>query len=165
MDSTTPAPTPAGTLAEQAVAELRRERAATLHALSQLTDQQLATRIDWRGSPQAVNARVMAFGTHMIDHQQHLLRLLYARGRGLTAAEYLMVKNAALTAELETMALVLDDADFTAQGPVEGDWSAEEILQHVIRSEKGYRERILAGLEAARAEAARAEASGDGAGA
>ncbi len=151
MDSTTPASQPAGSLAEQAVAELRNERTETLHALSQLTDEQLATRIDWRGAPQAVNARVMAFGTHMIDHQQHLLRLLFARGRGLSAAEFLMVKNAALTAELETMALVLDDADFTAQGPVEGDWSAEQIFEHVVRAEKGYRERILAGLEAAKA--------------
>jgi len=154
MDSTTPVSQPAGSLAEQAVAELRTERTETLRALAQLTDEELATRIEWRGGTQPVNQRVMAFGTHMIDHQQHLLRLLFARGRGLTAAEYLMVKNAALMAELETMALVLDDADFNAQGPVEGDWSAEQILQHVTRTERNYRERILAGLQSAKAEAA-----------
>lgn len=146
--------------AEQAVAVLREERAQTLRALSGLTDEELATRIDWRGSPQAVNARIMAFGTHMIDHQQHLLRLLFARGRGLTAGEYLMVKNAALTAELEAMALVLGDDDFTAQGPADGDWSAEQILEHVIKAERGYRDRIQAGLDAAKAEAANGEAKG-----
>lgn len=146
--------------AEQSVAVLREERAQTLRALSGLTDEELATRIDWRGSPQAVNARIMAFGTHMIDHQQHLLRLLFARGRGLTASEYLMVKNAALTAELEAMALVLGDDDFTAQGPADGDWSAEQILEHVIKAERGYRDRIQAGLDAAKAETANGEAKG-----
>ncbi len=139
--------------AEQAVAVLREERTQTLRALSGLTDQDLATRIEWRGGQQPVNARVMGLGTHMIDHQQHLLRLLFARGRGLTAAEYLMVKNAALLAELEAMVLVLGDADYTAQGPVEGDWSAEQILEHVIRAERNYRERIVVGLAAAKAEA------------
>lgn len=145
------------TAAERAVATLRAERAITLHELAGLTDADLATRIEWRGGTQPVNQRVMAFGTHMIDHQQHLLRLQIARGRPLTAAEYLWVKNAALAAELEAMCLVLDDAEFSAQGPEEGDWSAEQILEHVIRTERNYRERILSGLEAARA-----SAEGDG---
>ena len=151
--------------AEQAVAVLREERAQTLRALSGLTDADLATRIEWRGGPQAVNARVMGFGTHTIDHQQHLLRLLFARGRGLTAAEYLWVKNAALLAELEAMALVLGDDDFTAQGPVDGDWSAEQVLEHVVRAERNYRERVVSGLAAAKAEAEAAAADGEGKGA
>ena len=144
--------------AERAVAVLQEERLDSLRALAHLTDEDLATRIEWRGATQPVNQRVMAFGTHAIDHQQHLLRLLVARGRGLTAAEYLWVKNAALMAELEAMCLVLDDADFTRQGPAEGDWSAEQILEHVTRTERNYRERILSGLEAAKAEAATGQA-------
>ena len=145
--------------AEEVVAALREERAQSLRALSGLSDQDLATRIEWRGGQQSVNARVMGFGTHMIDHQQHLLRLLFARGRGLTAAELLWVKNAVLSAELEAMALVLGDADFTAQGPEAGDWSADQILGHVIKAERSYREKVLAGLEAAKAQAA-AEGTG-----
>jgi uncharacterized damage-inducible protein DinB len=141
------------TAAERAVATLRAERSTTLRALAHLSDADLATRIEWRGGTQPVNQRVMAFGTHMIDHQQHLARLQIARGRPLTAAEYLWVKNAALTAELEAMCLVLADDEFTAQGPADGDWSAEQILEHVIKTERNYRERILAGLEAARTDA------------
>ena len=140
--------------AAQAVAAMREERALSLEALAGLTDEELATRIEWRGGQQSVNARVIGFGTHMIDHQQHLLRLLFARGRGLTAAELLWVKNAVLTAELEAMALVLGDADFIAQGPEAGDWSADQILGHVIKAERSYREKVLAGLEAAKAAAA-----------
>lgn len=142
------------TQAEQAVAVLRDERGQTLRALAGLTDQDLATKIDWRGSPQGVNQRVMAFGTHAIDHEQHLLRLLNARGRGLSAAEYLWVRNATLMAAVEAMCLVLSDEDFTATGPNEGDWSAAQVLEHVVKAERGYRQRILAGLAAAKAEAA-----------
>jgi len=151
------------TLAELAVGQLRDERALTLRALAHLTDDELATRIEWRGGTQPVNQRVMAFGTHLIDHQQHLLRLQIARGRPLTAGEYLFVKNAALMAEFEAMCLVLNDDDFVQQGPDEGDWSAAQILEHVIKTERAYRERILAGLSAAKAEAASAQAGGMGA--
>jgi len=101
------------------------------------------------GCPQSVNMRLLAFTTHLIDHQQHLLRLRFARGRGITSAEYLMMKAAAAMAEFEVMCLALDDEDFTAQGPNEGDWSAEQILQHVTTAERNYREKIKAGLEAA----------------
>ena len=92
--------------------------------------------------------------------RQHLLRLLNARGRGLSAAEYLWVRNATLLAAIEAMCLVLDDADFTATGPNEGDWSAAQVLEHVVKAERGYRERIVAGLAAAKGDAGAAEAGG-----
>ena len=60
-----------------------------------------------------------------------------------------MMKAAAAMAEFEVMCLALDDEDFTAQGPNEGDWSAEQILQHVTTAERNYREKIKAGLGAA----------------
>jgi uncharacterized damage-inducible protein DinB len=164
MDARSSAPSPANdatTRAEQAVSVLRKEREATLRAFLGLSEADTQERIDWRGSPQSVNQRIMAFSTHLMDHQQHLLRLLFARGRGISAAEYLLMKAAAEMAEFEVMCLALNDADFAAQGPNEGDWSAEQIIDHVIRAEKGYRERIQAGLDAVRA--ARAAAEGDGA--
>ena len=61
-------------------------------------------------------------------------------------------------AEFEVMCLALSDKDFTAQGPVEGDWSAEQILEHVTTQERSYRERILAELAAVKA----ARAAGGG---
>lgn len=57
---------------------------------------------------------------------------------------------------VDVMFLDLSDDDFTAKGLVEDDWSAEQILEHVTWTERSYRERILAGLDAVRA------ARGDG---
>lgn len=58
-----------------------------------------------------------------------------------------MRANAA-QAEFEALVLALDDADFEATGPVEGDWSAAQILEHVINNEREYRESIVTGLAA-----------------
>jgi len=148
MDSGNPGSQTAPSHAEAAIAELRMERDQTLGAFMGLTEAVTQERIDWRGSPQSVNQRLLAFTTHLIDHQQHLLRLLFARGRGISGAEYLMMKAQAALAEFEVMCLALNDEDFAAQGPNDGDWSAEQILQHVTTAERNYRVRILAGIEA-----------------
>jgi len=160
MDSTAPNARTAQSRAEHAVAELRRERAETLHALLGLPEDDVKERIDWRGTPQSVNIRLQLFSGHLFDHQQHLLKLLAARGRSLSTAEYMLMKAAAEMAQFEVLCLALSDADFTATGPAEGDWSAQQIIEHVTSTERGYRERLLAGLEGARA--ARAAASGAG---
>jgi hypothetical protein len=145
---------PSGTsqsLARQAVAELRRERTATLDALLDLSEDDVKERIDWRGTPQSVNLRLQLFSGHLLDHQQHLLKLLAARGRTLSTAEWMLMKAAGEMAQFEVLCLALDDAEFTAGGPEEGDWSAQQIIEHVTSSERGYRERLLAGLENVRA--------------
>jgi len=139
------------TLAQEAVEALRRERAETLDALLKLSEDDVKQRIDWRGTEQSVNIRLQLFSGHLLDHQQHLMKLLAARGRTLSTAEYMLMKAAAEMAQFEVLCLALDDADFTAGGPADGDWSAKQIIEHVTSTEKGYRERLLAGLEGVRA--------------
>ena len=146
--------TPAGasrTMAQEAVAELRRERAETLNALLGLSEDDVKERIDWRGTAQSVNMRLQLFAGHLFDHQQHLLKLLAARGRTLSTAEYMLMKAAGEMAEFEVLCLALTDDEFTSAGPEDGDWSAQQIIEHVTSTERGYRERVLSGLEAARA--------------
>jgi uncharacterized damage-inducible protein DinB len=151
VDSIDATPEARSSLAQQAVEVLRRERAETLSALLGLSESDVTERIDWRGTPQSVNIRLQLFSGHLIDHQQHLLKLLAARGRTISTAEYMFMKAAAELAQFEVLCLALSDADFTATGPVEGDWSAQQIIEHVTSTERAYRERLLAGLTAARA--------------
>jgi hypothetical protein len=49
-------------------------------------------------------------------------------------------------AQFEVLVLSLTDAEFQAVGPVEGDWSAAQIVDHVIERERSQRAAILAGL-------------------
>ena len=137
--------TPAG-LARNAVAELRAEREETLAALLRLPDEACGRRVEWWGRSQTVNQRLRAFTGHANDHFQHLIRLLQARGRKLTEAQLLMMKAHAALAEFEVLVLALDDEEFKETGPNDGDWSAEQVLAHVIENERLYRENIVDGL-------------------
>ena len=56
-----------------------------------------------------------------------------------------MKANAAM-AEFEAMVLALSDEEFLAQGPVDGDWSAEQVVEHVVAKEREYRENIASAL-------------------
>jgi Mycothiol maleylpyruvate isomerase N-terminal domain len=132
--------------AEQAIAVLREERAKSLRTLLSIPDEACATRVEFWGRKQTINQRLRAFTGHADDHFQHLHRLLQARGHQFTEAQLLMMKAHAALAEFEVLVLSLDDQEFDAPGPNEGDWSARQVLEHVIDNEREYRENILAGL-------------------
>jgi hypothetical protein len=134
--------------AAAAVAELQAERGETLRQLLPLTDAACGQRVEWWGRSQTVNQRLRAFTGHAHDHFQHLHRLLQARGRPITEAQLLLMRANAAMAEFEALVLSLDDAEFEATGPQEGDWSASQILAHVIGNERDYRESIVTGLAA-----------------
>lgn len=133
-------------LAEQAIAELQAERAKTLRLLLRLPDAECRRKVIWWGREQTINQRLRAFTGHALDHFQHLHRLLQARGRPFTEAQLLLMKANAAMAEFEAMVLALTDDEFLAQGPVEGDWSAAQVVEHVVSNERDYRENIATAL-------------------
>ena len=132
--------------AERAISQLQAERAATLRLLLRLPDSECGRKVSWWGREQSINQRLRAFTAHALDHFQHLHRLLQARGRPFTEAQLLLMKANAAQAEFEAMVLALTDEEFGAQGPVEGDWSAEQVVEHMVETEREYRESIAAGL-------------------
>ena len=135
-----------GAKAEAAVAKLTAERTRTLAALLGMSDEDCAKQATWEGRPQRIGRMLRNYTSHTLDHFQHLHRLLQARGRTMTEAQLLLMKAEAAQAELTALLRSLSDEEFEATGPVEGDWSARQILDHVTKNEVGYREAILGGL-------------------
>lgn len=134
-----------GQLAEQAAARLAAERTLTLRSLLDLTDEECARPVEYEGRPQRTGRMLRNFSNHTLDHFQHLHRLLQARGRTLTEAQLLLMKAEAMQAEFTALVRSLSDAEFTQTGPNEGDWSASQILDHVMDNERKYRETIMSG--------------------
>jgi uncharacterized damage-inducible protein DinB len=132
--------------AERAIAQLQAERAATLRLLLRLPDEECGRKVKWWGREQSINQRLRAFTSHALDHFQHLHRLLQARGRPFTEAQLLLMKANAAQAEFGAMVLALTDEEFLAQGPVDGDWSAAQVVEHMVETEREYRESIAASL-------------------
>jgi uncharacterized damage-inducible protein DinB len=138
--------TPPPSDAERAIARLGAERAATLRLLLRLPDADCSRKVSWWGREQSINQRLRAFTAHALDHYQHLHRLLQARGHAFTEAQLLLMKAHAAQAEFEAMVLALTDEEFAAEGPVDGDWSARQVVEHMIETEREYRENIALAL-------------------
>ena len=135
-----------GELSERAAARLVAERTITLRALLGLTDEECAGSAELEGRPQRIGRLLRTFTSHSLDHFQHLHRLLQARGRPMTEAQLLLMKAEAAQAEFTALLRSLNDEEFAQTGPNEGDWSASQILDHVIDNERKYRGAILAAL-------------------
>ncbi len=132
------------------MAELEAERAETLRALLGLDEAESRTPMEWYGRKQSVGHMFRQFTSHSLDHFQHLHRLLQARGRALSEAQLLLMKANAAQAEFAALVRSLSDEEFAATGPNEGDWSAAQIVEHVIDRERKYRKAILDALASAK---------------
>ena len=139
-----------GKLAETAVGKLRTERDETLRALLPLQDADCRYPAKWAGTDRHVNFLIRMFSAHQMDHIQQLQKVLRDRQRGLTEAQLLLLKAHALQGELEALALSLEDDEFSEPGPHEGDWSPQQIMEHVADVERMYREEIRRAVTAGR---------------
>lgn len=143
-----------GELAEATVAKLRAEREETLRQLLSLGEAECRYPARWAGTDRTVNFMLRAFSLHLLDHLQHIQKVLRDRGHSLTEPQMLLMKSQALMAEFETIALSLSDAEFTEKGSDEDDWSIQQLVEHVAGVERNYRQEILRAVEAGRAQAA-----------
>jgi hypothetical protein len=139
-----------GKLAETAVAKLRTERDETLRALLPLQDSDCRYPARWANTDRHVNFMLRMFSAHQLDHLQQMQKVLRDRQRGLTEAQLLLLKAHALQGELEALALSLEDDEFSQPGPNEGDWSPQQIVEHVADIERMYREEISRAVVAGR---------------
>jgi hypothetical protein len=132
-----------GKRAEQAVAKLTAERDQTLRDLLDWKDEDCHKKVAWYGRETTVGHMFRNFAGHELDHFQHLHRLMEARGQHLSEANLLFMKAQAVLAEFQVMALSLSDEEFERPGPNEGDWSAAQVVEHVIEQERMYRAAVL----------------------
>ncbi|MBI4494646.1 MAG: hypothetical protein HY690_17860 [Chloroflexi bacterium] len=139
-----------GERAQASVAKLRAERDQTLQALSSLSESDCRYPARWARTDRTVNFMLRAFSLHLLDHLQHAQKLLRDRGRASTEPQILLMKAQALLGEFEGLALTLPDEQFTQTGPQEGDWSVEQIIDHLAEVERTYREEILRAVAAGR---------------
>jgi hypothetical protein len=142
-----------GKVSATAVARLRQERDETLHSLLGLAESDCTYPARWAGTDRSVNFLRRAFTNHALDHLQHSQKLLRARGWSATEPQILLMKAQALQGELEALFLSLSDEEFTQGGPNDGDWSLQQIVEHMTEVERHYREEILRAVEAGHAQA------------
>jgi hypothetical protein len=145
-----------GRLAEAAISKLRAERDETLRTLLGISEEDCRLPAKWAGTDRSVNFLLRHLTSHQLDHLQHLQKLLRGRHHSLTEPQILLMKAHALQGEMEALLLSLSDEEFTQEGPNEGDWSAQQLTEHLGQIERGYREEMRASIEKAHASTANA---------
>ena len=132
------------------VQRLARQREAIVQELAQLSEADCKAPAQWNNITRNVNFLLRAFSLHELDHIQHLNKLLAARGHRSTEPQILLAKAQALRAELMAQLLSLSDAEFAASGPNEGDWSAQQLVDHLLDVDARYADNIRSSVAAAR---------------
>ena len=135
-----------GKLAEEAASRLEAERVETLRQLLGLSPAECRAPVEWYGRKQTVGHMLRLFTSHSLDHFQHLHRLLQDRGHKLTEAQLLLMKANAAQAEFTALVRSLSDDAFVQTGPEEGAWSAAQIVEHVLATERDYRQAVVAAV-------------------
>lgn len=133
------------------VQRLARQREAIVHELAQLSESDCKAPAQWSNMQRNVNFLLRAFSLHELDHIQHLNKLLAARGRTPSEAQILLSKAQALRGELMTLLLSLSEEEFDATGPNPEDWSARQLVDHLLEIDARYAENIRGSVAAARA--------------
>lgn len=132
------------------VQRLARRREAIVHDLAQLSESDCKAPAQWNNIQRNVNFLLRAFSLHELDHIQHLNKLLAGRGRQLSEAQILLSKAQALRGELMTLLLSLSEEDFDATGPNPEDWSARQLVDHLLEIDARYADNIRNSVAAAR---------------
>ena len=132
------------------VQRLARQREAIVQELAQLSESDCKAPAQWNTIQRNVNFLLRAFSLHELDHIQHLNKLLAARGRQPSEPQILLSKAQALRAELMTTLLSLSDEEFDATGPNPEDWSARQLVDHLLDVDAHYADNIRNSVAAAR---------------
>jgi hypothetical protein len=133
------------------VQKVSSARERVVRELGSLSEADCRYPAEWAGLQRNVNFLLRVFSLHELDHLQHLHKLLAARGRHFSEAQILLSKAQALRGELLALVLSLDEEEFNASGPGEGDWSIRQLIEHLADVDSRYAENIRRSVQAGRA--------------
>jgi hypothetical protein len=122
------------------LSEIRQARERTLAELADLTEADFATPTDMQRWDD-VRRVLLRFGDHMREHANQLEGARAAIGRAPSMPERMLAEAEYAWGKLLAATMGLDDGDWTAQPP-DGSWSVQQVLQHVLETERGYLEAI-----------------------
>lgn len=124
------------------LAQIRAEREQTLAALSDVTEEEFALPTDMQRWTD-VRRVLLRFGDHMREHANQVEGAREAIGRGPSMPQRMLAEGEFAWGKLLASTVGLTDEDFDLQPP-DGGWSVRQVLEHVLASERNYREAIRA---------------------
>jgi hypothetical protein len=124
-----------------------------LEQLNTLRQQSLTALVDLREDEFSVPTAMprwddirrvlLRFGDHVREHANQIEGARAATGCIQTMPQRMLAESEISWGKLRAATFGLEDEDISVKPP-DGGWSVEEVLQHIIKTEKGYLDAILA---------------------
>ena len=136
------------TAVEETLQKMREQRRRTQERLQNVTEEQMLAPATY--GEREVNVRFMfyRFIAHEVEHTVQLAKTLHALGAAQGEAQLILKSLQAARGEIEGMLVGLSDEDLDRE-PAEGEWSARQVIEHILQVEEAYTSRIQAGIESA----------------
>jgi len=122
------------------LAEIRTVREQTLAELVDLTEEEFGLPTDMTRWDD-VRRVLLRFGDHMREHATQVAGTRAAVGRGPTMPQRMLAEAELAWGKLLAATVGLSDDDLTVSPP-NGGWSVQQVLEHVLASERGYLDAI-----------------------
>lgn len=129
------------------LAEIRAAREQTLTALTDLDEKEFPLpTTDKRWSE--VRRVLLRFGDHLREHVTQIDGIRAGIGRTPTMPERILARSEEAWGLLLASMVGLQDDDLD-KAPREGEWTIRQVLEHFLKGENGYRDRIVEARQAA----------------
>lgn len=136
---------------DQAVAEIRKQLFETAmeieSRLAGLSEADLAKPAEWNGLKRNVRFLMHRLTAHVLDHALQVRKARVAMGVPAGEAQGILAQFAAAEAALLGETIGLAAAEFE-RAPADGEWSAKQVLEHVVSSQKRALQQIEEALAA-----------------
>jgi hypothetical protein len=123
------------------LAQIRAERELTLAALADVDEGEFSviTPMErWND----VRRVLLRFGDHLREHANQIEGTRESIGRNVTMAQRILAEGEVAWGKLLAATIDLDD-EAIGTPPPGGGWSIQQVLEHILVVERGYREVIM----------------------
>ncbi len=134
------------TAVDDILARMRDQRKSVQDRLQAVTEEQMLAPTTY--GERSVDVRFMfyRFIAHEVEHTVQLAKTLHMLGAAQGEAQLILKSLQAARGELEGMMVGLSDEDLDRE-PAEGEWSARQVIDHILQVEEVYTRRIEQGIE------------------
>ena len=136
------------TAVDDILVQMREQRKSVQERLQDVTEGQMLAPATY--GERDVNVRFMfyRFIAHEVEHTVQLAKTLQMLGAAQGEAQLILKSLQAARGELEGMMVGMSDEDLDRE-PAEGEWSARQVIEHILQVEEAYTRRIEQGVESA----------------
>ncbi len=136
------------TAVDDVLARMREQRRSVQERLQDVTEEQMLAPTTYGERDVNVCFMFYRFIAHEVEHTVQLAKTLQMLGAAQGEAQLILKSLQAARGELEGMMVGLSDEDLDRE-PAEGEWSAREVIDHILQVEEAYARRIEEGIASA----------------